>query len=137
MVLTAEHHDAGFIELPLRYRRGSPPPGYPETIQLHALNCLQSSKVLEEVAKVAEENRAVMTVFLLLLNSLPAPWNTESFLDRLTVGCFSELSFIAQQFAFGFPDEDGLKKKVPTMDSDVSAPAAGSPALELPVLQKA
>lgn len=119
-LVTAEDHDAGFKDVPVKYRRGLAPEGLPETVRVRALSWVELAEINRSLLASTEEQRQRDWPLILLLQSLSEPFNNMDFLNRLRPASVNDLAAVANLLACGAPDEDAKKNEA--MDSDSSAP---------------
>jgi hypothetical protein len=87
--------DAGYVEVALSYRRGSPPEGWPAVIRLTAPPV---DRIRMCVAKIAENP---IDGECLLLACLPDSWSNWRFLEALDVFCLNFLVDAAAVLCLG------------------------------------
>lgn len=96
IALKPEHHDQGWVELPLEYNRGMPPAGFPSRIRLTRPPRSEVMKLLREVDEVNDPQ-------LLLYACLPSETRNPDFLEKLSPICVLLMEDAAAELTFGKP----------------------------------
>lgn len=95
LVLISEaDHDRGYVELPLHYRRGSVPKGFPAKLRVHRLSSREGPQLLRAAMDSKDP-------YLVMLAALPIEWRADSFLDKLTPPTIIALTKAAFILAYG------------------------------------
>jgi transcriptional regulator with XRE-family HTH domain len=96
--VTTEDHDRGFIKANLKYRRGSPPQGFPKSVLLTRI----SAREIAGLTSMVITNRDPNPV---LIASLPPEHRADTFLDKLTPFCV--VGLVVAAFTLNYGEEEG------------------------------
>ena len=129
LLVTPEDHDAGFKEVPLKYRRSPASDAMPATIRIRALSYVEAAAINEKLRELPAQDEAAPRLdesiwrLSVLLAALPEPHNNVEFVNRIKPTCVERLVLVALHLAYGAPDGELESGKKNMIDSPVSVPA--------------
>ena len=92
--ITESDHDAGLVEVPVEYRRGSPPAGMPEKVPVKAPDTSIAANLLVDLL-LDEDFESYLG------HCLPPQFTSKEFLNRLTPASFLQVLDAAMEMSLG------------------------------------
>ena len=92
--ITSKDIDRGYIDVPLIYRRGVPPEGFPSKIRVSAPSAEAAAKALTAIKQGDDST-------LLLALCLPPKFSTRGFFDKLSPFCYNAIVRTALAMTLG------------------------------------
>ncbi len=105
ITVTQEDVRRGSLTLPIEFRRGKAPSGFPKQIRITAVGANEAARLLPEIFRNRDRNE-------LLLKSLPKKFRRDAFLDQLTAPTVLKMARAAVLLSYGITDGTRLLESI-------------------------